>query len=67
MAYGNQRFIINRGSPINPILSRINLILHIDTYSYFFNINYNIILPHIRLGLPKGLFPVDKLKELRRN
>ena len=44
---------MHKGSPIIPILSRVNPIPRIDTY--FFKINSNIVL---RLGLPKGLFPV---------
>ena len=46
---------IHKGSPIIPILSRINPIPRIDTH--FFKIHSNIIL-HLRLGFPKGLFPV---------
>ena len=46
---------IHKGSSIIPILSRINPIPHFDTY--FFKILL-ILSSHIRLGLPKGLFPV---------
>ena len=45
---------IHMGSPIILILSRINPITHIDTYLS----KVHLILPsHLRLGLPKGLFP----------
>ena len=47
MAYGTRRF---KGSPIIPILSRMNPIPRIDIY--FFKFHSNIVLP------PKGLFPV---------
>ena len=46
---------IHKGSPIIPILSQINSIPCVDTY--FLKIHSNIDL-HLRLGLPKGLFPV---------
>ena len=56
---------IHKGSPIIPILSRINPIPRIDTY--LFKVHSNIVL-QLRLGLPKGLFPVGLpvkiLKEL---
>ena len=42
MPYGTRRFI-PKGSPINPILNRINPIPRIDTY--FCKIHYNIVLP----------------------
>jgi len=48
---------IHKGSPIIPILSRINTIPRIDTY--LFKVHSNIVLPPtVCLGLPKGLFPV---------
>ena len=46
---------IQKGPPIIPILSRINQIPRINTY--FFQIHSNLS-SHLRLGLPKGLFPV---------
>ena len=47
---------IHKGSPVIPILIRINPIPRIDTC--LFKIHYNMVLPfHLRLGLPKGLFP----------
>ena len=46
---------IHKGSPIIPILSRINPIPRIDTY--FCKVHCNIALTYM-LGLPKGLFPV---------
>ena len=46
---------IQKGSPIVPILSRINPIPHID--SYFLKVLL-ILSFHLRIGLPKGLFPV---------
>ena len=50
MTYGNRRFNeAFKGSPIIPILSRINLIPRIDTYP--FKVHSNIVLP-------KGFFPV---------
>ena len=46
----------SQGSPIIPILGRNNPILRIDTYGI--SLRYILILPsHLRLGLPKGLFP----------
>ena len=47
---------IHKGSPIIPILSRINPIPRIDTISARFIL---ILSSHLHLGLPKGLFPVD--------
>ena len=38
-------------------LSRINPILRIDTC--FFKIHSNILSSHLRLVIPKGIFPVD--------
>ena len=56
---------IHKGFPIIPTLRRINPIPRIDTY--FLKVHCNIVL-HLRLGLPKGLFPaglpVKILKEL---
>ena len=56
---------ISKGPPIIPILSRINPVPHIDTYSLR---SILIFSSHLRLGLPKGLFPsgesVKILKEL---
>ena len=52
MAYKTRRF---NSAFINPILSRINHIFHID--AYFFT-SILILLSHQRLSLPKGLFPV---------
>ena len=49
------QFRIYKGSPVIPILSRINQIPRIDTY--FFKIRSNNVL-HLCLGLPKSLFPV---------
>ena len=46
---------IHKGSPIIPILSRINPIPRIDTY--FFKVHSNIVFPS-SLGLPNSLFPV---------
>ena len=59
---------IQKGSPIIPILSLMNPITHIDTYL----IEVLVILSsHLRVGLPKGLFPVGLsvkiLKELLHN
>ena len=48
--------LIHKGSPIIPILGRINPIPRIDTY--FTNVHFNIVLPSTP-SLPKGLFPVD--------
>ena len=45
---------IHKGPPIIPILSRISLIPHIDTY--FFKIYSDIVLPSM-LRSHKGLFP----------
>ena len=45
----------HEGSLIIPILSQINPISRID--NYFFKVHSNIF-PHLRLDLPKGLFPV---------
>ena len=58
MAYGIRRFnaTFNKGSPIIPILSRINLIPLIDTH--FFKIHSNIALPSTP-SFPKGLFTVS--------
>ena len=47
---------LHKGSPIIPILNRIYPIPLIDTY--LFKVHFNIV-PHLRLGLPKGLFPVE--------
>jgi hypothetical protein len=47
---------IHKGSPIVPILSRINSVPCVD--NYFFNI-FLILSFHLRLGLPEGLFPAD--------
>ena len=50
MAYGTGGSMPHlQGSPIIPILSRINPIPRIDTY--FFNV-------HLRLDFPNGIFPV---------
>ena len=46
---------IHNGSPIIPILSRFNVIPRSD--NYFFKILSNLS-SHLRVGLPKGLFPV---------
>ena len=46
---------IHKDSPIIPILNRINPISRIDTY---FLRPILILSSHLRLGLPKGLFPV---------
>ena len=44
MAYGTRRFnAAFKGSPIIPILSRINPIIRIDTY--LFKVHSNIVLP----------------------
>ena len=45
MAYGTQKFnaAFTRGSPIIPILSKINQIPRVDTY--FFKVHSNIVLP----------------------
>ena len=55
----------HKGSPINPILSRINPIPRIETY--FFKILSNIVLP-TKPRPSKGIFPagvnVKMLKEL---
>ena len=48
---------IHNGSPIIPILSRINPIPRIDTY--LFKVHSNIVLPSAPIDLPKGPFPVD--------
>ena len=67
MAYGTRRSNakVHKGSPIIPILSRINPIPRID--SYFFKVIL-ILSSHLRLDLPKGLFrvglPVKILKDL---
>ena len=55
MVYGSQRFnaSFTKGSPIIPILNRINQIPRIDTY--LFNINSSIVL-QLSLVLPKGIF-----------
>ena len=45
---------IHKDSPVIPILSQMNPIPRIDTY--FFKVHPNIA-SHLRLGLPKGLFP----------
>ena len=50
------QFPIHKGSSIIPVLSRINPIPRIDTN--FFKIHL-ILSSHLRLGFPKGLFPVD--------
>ena len=54
----------SQGSPITHILSRINVISRIDTYSF----KIHFMASHLRLGLPKGLFsvgvPVNILKAL---
>ena len=51
----------SQGSPIIPILSRINPIPRTDTYF----LRYILILSsHLRLGLPKGLFPVGLLVKI---
>jgi hypothetical protein len=60
MAYGTQ-CQIHKGSPIIPILSKINPIPCIDTY--LFKV-YSTIVLHLRLGLPKGLFPVGLLVDV---
>ena len=52
------QYQIHKGSPVFPILSRINPIPRIDIY--LFKIHYNIVLP-ISPGLPKRLFPVGLL------
>jgi hypothetical protein len=44
---------VHKSPPLASILSHMNL-LHIHI-SYFFKIHFNI--PHLRLGLPSGLFP----------
>jgi hypothetical protein len=49
MAYGTR---IHKGSPIILILSRTNPITRIDTYLF------KVHSSHLRLDLPKGLFPV---------
>ena len=57
MAYETRRLQcrIHKGTPIIPTLSRISPIPRIDTYF----LRYILILsPHLRIGLPKGLFPV---------
>ena len=46
---------IHKGSPIIPILSRINPIPSIDTY---FLRSIQILSSHLRIGLPRGLSPV---------
>ena len=54
MAYGTRGF--HKGSPIIPILSRINPIPRID--AYLFKVHYNIVLPST-LRSPRGIFPVS--------
>jgi len=44
----------SQGSPTNSILNRIDPIHRIDTY--FPKIHSNVVPPHLRLGIPKGLF-----------
>ena len=51
MAYGTRRF---NATFTRPLLRQINPIPRSDTY--FFKIHFNIA-SHLRLGLPKGLFP----------
>ena len=51
MGYGTS---IHAGSPIIPILCRIDPIPRIDTY---FLRSILILSFHLRLGLPKGFFP----------
>ena len=46
---------VYKDSPIISILTRFNPILRIDTY--FFKI-HSKLSSHLRLGLPKGIFPV---------
>ena len=61
MAYATRRFI--HKEKIIPILSRINPISLIDTY--LIKVGYILILSsHLRLGLPKGLFPVGLLVKI---
>ena len=47
--------MLHKGSPIIPTLSRINPIRRID----FFEVNSNIVASHLRLGVPKCIFPVS--------
>ena len=47
---------IQKGSPIISMLNRINPISLIN--ANFFKISILILSSHLRLGLPKGLFPV---------
>ena len=51
----NTKSWVDSGSPIDPILGRVNLVTRIDTY--LFKIHSNIA-PPLRLGLPNGFFPV---------
>jgi hypothetical protein len=59
-AYGTRRCRIHKSSPVIPILSKINPISRIDTYLRSFLILYS----HLRLGLPKGLFPAGMPVEI---
>jgi hypothetical protein len=47
---------IYKGSPVNPILSRINQFPRVISISLR---SVLILSSHLRLGLPKGLFPLD--------
>ena len=48
---------IHKGSPVIPILSRLNLIPNIATYIFKIH-SILIVSSHLRLDLPTGLFPV---------
>ena len=48
--------LIHMSSTIILILSQTKPVPPIDTY--FFKIHYNVVPAHLRLGLPKVLFPV---------
>ena len=55
MANGTRRFRIRKGFPIILFLSRINPVLVLIPVS---SRSILILFSHLRLGLPKGLFPV---------
>jgi hypothetical protein len=55
--YQKVHYCVHKNPPLVSILSQANPV-HITT-SYLSKIQFNIILPPIRLGLPTGLFPSD--------
>ena len=52
--YPNVHYRIHKSSPHVPLLSKINQVY--DSPLQFLNMHFNII-PHLRLGLPSGIFP----------